>query len=401
MRILHVVPSYLPAYRYGGPIHSVHNLCRALHEMGHEVDVFTTNIDGKHNTDVQLGYPQEINGVNVWYFSSPYLRRLYFSPAMKQHAQKVIDCYDVVHIHTVYLWPTTMMAGLARKRGIPYVLSPRGMLVADMINARSRWVKKMWISLFEKDTINNASAIHVTAELEKQELGKLGFYAASVNVIPNGVSVNSESVENDFSDDVGSVTGQGEYCLFLGRISWKKGIDRLLQAWVDMDIKLVIAGNDDEGYANHVKSVICEYGLDDRVFLIDRYINETDRNHLYSHAKLFLLLSYSENFGNTVLEAMWHKLPVVVTPEVGAAEIVRQHGCGLVVNDQAEGIAHEVKRILADEKLLKNMSLAGKHAVEKYYAWHRVAEDMAGLYTAVVDRAHVRGRQPVMKEAGK
>ena len=52
--------------------------------------------------------------------------------------------------------------------------------------------------------------------------------------------------------------------------------------------------------------------------------------------ELFVLSSYSENFGNTVLEAMRRRVPVVVTPEVGAAEIVRQSGGGIVAQGDAE-----------------------------------------------------------------
>ena len=52
LRLLHVVPTYLPAVRYGGPIQSVHALCRALAAQGHVTDVFTTNVDGPGDSDV-------------------------------------------------------------------------------------------------------------------------------------------------------------------------------------------------------------------------------------------------------------------------------------------------------------------------------------------------------------
>ena len=68
MKILHVVPSYYPAVRYGGPIVSVHGLCKALVEEGHEVHVYTTNVDGDKESDVALGVPVDLDGVKVWYF---------------------------------------------------------------------------------------------------------------------------------------------------------------------------------------------------------------------------------------------------------------------------------------------------------------------------------------------
>ena len=55
MRILHVVPTYIPAFRYGGPIYSVHGLCKVLAGLGHDIHVFTTNnADGDRDSDVPL-----------------------------------------------------------------------------------------------------------------------------------------------------------------------------------------------------------------------------------------------------------------------------------------------------------------------------------------------------------
>src|SRR3954464_12392703 len=84
MRILHVVPSYIPAWRYGGPIHSVHGLCKALVARGHEIDVATTNVDGESGRDVPLAKPVDLNGVRVHYFPSRVLRRLYYSPPLRR-----------------------------------------------------------------------------------------------------------------------------------------------------------------------------------------------------------------------------------------------------------------------------------------------------------------------------
>src|SRR5689334_8622158 len=133
MKILHVVPSYFPAVRYGGPIHSVHGLCKALAARGHEVEVFTTNVDGPVDTDVPLAAPVAMDGVKVWYFPAPALRRLYWSPAMAKALRERISSFDVAHLHSVFLWPTWAAARIARRGNVPYVLAPRGMLVRELI----------------------------------------------------------------------------------------------------------------------------------------------------------------------------------------------------------------------------------------------------------------------------
>ena len=132
MKILHVVATYLPAVRYGGPIRSVHGLCVALAALGHEVHVFTTNVDGTGDSDVPLCQPVDIDGVTVWYFPSRLLRRLYWSPKMKKALSREVPSFDVVHLHSVFLWPIWAAARIAERSGVPYVVSPRGMLVREI-----------------------------------------------------------------------------------------------------------------------------------------------------------------------------------------------------------------------------------------------------------------------------
>src|SRR5688572_30664231 len=139
MKILHVVPTYYPAIRYGGPIRSVHGLSKALAAKGHDVTVFTTNIDGPGVSDVPLDRPVLMDGVKVRYFHSIFLKRIYFSPPMSRALRAEICSYDLVHLHSVFLWPTSMAARLCRKNKISYVLSPRGMLVNRLIQKKSKW----------------------------------------------------------------------------------------------------------------------------------------------------------------------------------------------------------------------------------------------------------------------
>src|SRR5882762_10400101 len=100
MRLLHVVPTYLPAVRYGGPIFAVHGLCQALVARGHEVEVFTTNIDGPGNSPVSVGIPVSVDGVQVRYFSCPLVRRLYWAPALGRRLRHEIGKFNAVHLHS-------------------------------------------------------------------------------------------------------------------------------------------------------------------------------------------------------------------------------------------------------------------------------------------------------------
>jgi glycosyltransferase involved in cell wall biosynthesis len=108
-----------------------------------------------------------MDGVKVWYFPSRRLRRLYWSPPMARMLASEIGSFDLVHLHSVFLWPTWAAARAARRRGIPYALSPRGMLVKDLLRARSRYAKTAWIALIERANLAHAAGIHVTSPVER------------------------------------------------------------------------------------------------------------------------------------------------------------------------------------------------------------------------------------------
>jgi glycosyltransferase involved in cell wall biosynthesis len=385
LRILHVVPSYLPATRYGGPIYSVHGLCRALAGLGHEVHVFTTNVDGDGDSDVPLGQPVDLDGVHVWYFSVNRFRRLYYSPTMMRALQRRIADFDVVHLHSVFLWPSWAAARVARTSSVPYVLSPRGMLVRELVRRKSRWLKTCWIRLIETRNIEKASAIHITSKQEADDLGDFRFQLPPVWNIPNGIELPQPWSSDMLNEDVRLVTQQGEYALFLGRINWKKGLDRLIAAWAEvLDTQLVIAGNDEEGYLSELQGIAAKGGIEDRVTFLARFMSGADKEALFSSACLFILPSYSENFGNTVLEAMVRAIPVVVTEEVGAGEVVRKAEGGFVVDGRPESLSNAVKKLIEDPACGKKMGESARRLVAVKYSWAAVAGQMEEAYRNIL-----------------
>src|SRR4029077_17409566 len=112
--------------------------------------------------------------------------------------------------------------------------------------------------------------------------------------------------------------------------------------------------------------------------------------HLFAAARLFVLMSYSENFGNTVLEAMRRRVPVVVTPEVGAAEVVRQSAGGIVAQGDAEAFGAAIERLLDDPNLARSMGEAGQRYAMTHYTWAGISNRMEKLYDTLRSRASVR-----------
>jgi glycosyltransferase involved in cell wall biosynthesis len=379
MHILHVVPTYLPAVRYGGPIHSVYGLCRALAELGHDVHVFTTSVDGPGDSDVPLGEPVDLDGVKVWYFASPMLRRLYYSPGMTRQLRQSLPDFDLLHLHSVFLWPTAMAARLAARSAVPYVLSPRGMLFRELIRRKSRLLKSTWIHLFEKRNLENAGMVHVTSALEAKGLDEFGFKLHRVVEIPNGVDNPRDYANAALSEDVAEIVISGNYVLFLGRINWKKGLDRLLEAWRGREQRLVIAGNDEDGYTDKLKRLAVALRVEN-VDFVARNVSGDDREALYRHAMLFVLPSYSENFGNTVLEAMVRSVAVLVTEEVGAAELVKRFHVGKVAAGTVEALRSALDELLADASALQAMGRRGQEAALQHFTWQGIAARMESAY---------------------
>jgi glycosyltransferase involved in cell wall biosynthesis len=382
MRLLHVVPTYLPATRYGGPIYSVHGLCKALAAQGHDVHVFTTNVDGPGDSAVPLGQPVDLDGVKVWYFPVRHLRRLYWSPPMADALRRQITTFELVHLHSIFLWPTWAAARVARRHRVPYIVSPRGMLVKDLIRRKSRWLKTAWIALIERRNIERAAAIHVTADTEGDDLRAFGFRLPPVVTVANGIEWPIPLCDGPASPEVEAMIARQPLILFLSRIHWKKGLDRLLPALAKLpEGYLAVVGNDEENYLPQLQLLAVDCGVADRVSFLPRAVAGADKERLFAAAKVFVLPSYSENFGNVVLEAMARGCPVVVTPVVGLAKAVVEGNAGFVADP--DDVSSALVKLIEHPDLRQRMAGNARRFALAHYAWETIAREMEIRYRSV------------------
>lgn len=387
MRLLHVVPTYLPAVRYGGPIRSVHALCRGLAGEGHDVHVFTTSVDGPSDSDVPLLEAVDLEGVKVTYFPSRNLRRLYWSPAMGKALSARVAGFDLVHLHAIYLWPIWAGARAARRHGIPYVMSPRGMLVPELIRRKNRWVKTAWIELIERGNLERAAAIHVTSSAEAEHVASFGWPLPPLAMIPHGVDDPPGPSAAAPAADIANAIAAGPVVLALGRISWEKGLDRLIAALPEVPhARVVLAGGDADGQAARLAAQARELGVADRVAIVARHVDGVDKEALFAAAQVFAMTSLSENFGLAAFEALRRGVPVLATSGVGMAEVVRESGAGRVVDGAPAAIAAALAEMLADPQRCRMMGEAGRARVIESYSWSGIARRMAALYESLLDR---------------
>ena len=384
MRLLHVVPTYLPAVRYGGPIFAVHALCRALAARGHIVEVFTTSIDGPGNAPVPHNEPVMMDGVKIRYFASPTLRRLSWAPALAYALRHEIEGADVAHLHSVFLWPTWAAARLARRSRVPYVVSPRGMLVEKLVKSRRRLVKSAWIGLIERTNLEKAAAVHVTSAVEAAALAAFGFHLSLVATVPNGADAIEHEPASDPPDDIRALGGARPLMLFFGRMTWVKGLDRLLQAFARTRVgTLALVGTDYDGIAPRLAQLADELNIAERVRLVPRTVSGADKEFVFAAASGFVLPSYSESHGNAAIEAMQRGLPVIVTEDVGASDIVRESGGGIVVEGDAIALGNAIEQLMQNPALARSMGERGRCYVREYCSWAGVAARMEVLYASL------------------
>jgi glycosyltransferase involved in cell wall biosynthesis len=383
LRILHVAPSYYPAVRYGGPIWSVRGLVAAQVKQGHDVHVFTTNADGPERLDVPVDQPVMLDGAYIHYFELGSPARLYRSPPLAEALVKRVKDFDIVHLHSVFLWPTLKAARAAQREGVPYVVAPRGMMVKSLLNARSGLLKRSWIALFERKTLEQAAFIHATAEVEAEELRAFGFTLPPIVTIANGVEPPALIDESAITAEVAAAMSRGPYILSLGRLSWKKNLLVLLDAIASVpDARLILAGNDDEDHAGQLQERINTLQLQSRVTLLARAVSGADKEALFAHCTMFALPSLSENFGNTALEAMARGKPVVVSTGCGVADLVREAEAGIVCAPDAPVLGAAINQLLEDQAQSTAMGARGRALAEARYGWPSIAHAMDAAYAA-------------------
>ncbi|HSS50865.1 MAG TPA: glycosyltransferase, partial [Thermoanaerobaculia bacterium] len=299
--------------------------------------------------------------------------------------------FDLLHLHSVFLWPTSAAARAAERAGVPYAVSPRGMLVPELMQAHGRWRKRAWMLLAERRTLERAAALHATSDLEAEEAARLGLPLPPVFIIPNGIDPEPWNGDVDsLSPPVRALLAAGPFALFLGRLSWKKGLDRLIPALAHAPgMTLAVAGNDEEGLTAGLERLARASGVMDRLVLLGP-VHGADKAALLHRALALVLPSHSENFGNVVLESWAAGRPAIVTPEVGLAMAVQETGAGRVVEGDPRRLGEALRDLLADPETAGKMGRRGSRAAAERFGWGTVAARMEQVYERMERMERVR-----------
>ena len=378
-------------------------MAHGLVRQGITIDVVTTDDNGTGRLDVPLGEPVVEDGVTYWYF--PRQTRFYaFSfPLTRWLAEHVKD-YDLLHIHALFSYATIPAAYWAKRLNIPYIVRPLGVLNRWGMTNRRAWLKKLSFSLIESRILSGAAAIHFTSEQEELEAAELGVSGRPI-IIPNPVDVPPNVAK----------TNRGKFrarhpevadrtlILFLSRLDRKKGLDLLLPAFADvratgLKAALIIAGDGEPTFVESLKEDAVRLGIVSDVFWAG-FLTGEEKWSALADADLFVLPSYSENFGISLVEAMTFAVPVIVSDQVAIHREVSAAKAGLVIPCRHQDLVVALAQLISDANLRLRMGSNGQRLVETELspkiAWRR----SQSLYRQLLETAESEATPRVVTEA--
>lgn len=398
LRFLFVSPYYKPAHVYGGPSYSIPALCESLTRVGAQVTVFTTNANGRGDLPVPVGVLQEIEGVQVHYFQRDLPGNYFYSSQLRAvcYTRIARSAFDLVYVASNWGHPFLPACRASQRAGVPYVVSPRASFKRN--TWKGKFLKKIgYHLLFERALLQKASLIHYTTALESNDSRWLGLKPREA-IVPNPLSLQefkSLPPKGRFRSRHNISAGR-KVILILGRVDPDKGLDLALQVLSRIaprcpDAVLVIAGPEENNQIRHLLDQAGTLGVSDRV-LFTGLLDLPRKLEAFVDADVFFSPSRSENFGMAIVEAMACGLPVVVSDQVGVADMIVKEEAGLVVPLDPDRMAGALSQVLDDPSLGRRLGEKGLQMVSENFASETVARHLLHEFEALLgETAEIHG----------
>jgi len=287
---------------------------------------------------------------------------------------------DLVHINGIWTPQNWLFQKTAQQLGIKVILSPHGMLEPYILN-RHRIKKKIGLLLYQHRALKLVDYFHVTAKSELDQIRKLG-YKQPTQIIANGIEIGDVIIKTEWK--------KVQTILFLSRVHPKKGLELLIEAIAKLNtktLKIVIAGEGDQGYIESLKKLTVENNVSQQFkFVGGVYGNR--KWELYRDADLFVLPTYSENFGIVVTEALSTGLSVITTTGTPWQEL-EIYKCGWWIDLNLPNLINAISEAInksAEE--LKEMGFRGRILVEEMYDNKVLSARMEQYYDSILNIKH-------------
>jgi len=383
MRVLHVTPYFAPAFIYGGPPRSILGLCHALQRAGADVEVVTTTANGDGELPPSVSTRREFARVPVTYVPRTFPKQHFNAASVADVLDRRASDVDVVHLHGCWNLFGWSAARWCRRRGVPYIVSPRGMLHQWSFNdgRASKWIG---YRMMEAPTLRRARILHATTVDESEQIAALRI-AHEIVVVPNGLD-DIDAAPPARSDAFRASAGCGTddfLVLFLARIHPKKGLDTLVEAvrrtiGHHPNVRLLVAGSGEHEHVAAAETSARDLIASGHVRFAG-HLSGDDRGVALASADAFALTSHSENFGLSIAEAMAAGLPVIVSRACPWPQIDTWRA-GFWVDNTPEAASDALSTLAGDRALARDMGQNGRREIRLHLDWKRIAADMLDMY---------------------
>lgn len=391
MRVLHVIPSI--STRHGGPSFALDLIARSLVQSGIEVDVATTDDDGPGQRLTAGSSPlARQDGYKIHFFPKQTEFYKVSLPLGRFVRDRVCD-YNLIHIHALFSFVSISAARTARRLHVPYIVRPLGVLNRWGMENRRRFLKRMSVRMIELPILLNAAAIHYTAEAERSEAAVVHPAIAEIPsfVIPIPIERSADHVNRtEFCLLFPAVAGK-RVVLFLSRLDPKKGIELLLESFKRVsagqsDLLLVVAGDGAPSYVESLRELAGELRISENV-LWTGHLGAADKAAAFAAATMFVLPSYSENFGVAAAEALAAGVPSILSDQVAFATDAREAGAAVVVRPEVDDLSSAMVHVLANTALREQLSINGATLARALYSPQAIGEALVEQYRRIVSRS--------------
>jgi len=397
LNILHITPSYKPAYIYGGTTVSISRLCEAqadllknLNKKTNKVTVYTTTANGKDELEIDSNKPILVDNVEVWYFKRQTKDHTHFSIGLLKKLFQTAQNFDAIHVHS--WWNTVVIFSvlLCILKGVKVIVAPRGMLGEYTLQSQKKSPKSIFHKFIGKKLLKK-SYLHLTAQIEREEVNYIK--DNRVFVLPNLLSIptnqNKITQENKIIED--SKTFK---LVFMSRIHHKKGIEILIEAIAQfnnqndtnakINLQLDLIGKSESiEYENSLKNLISKKNLEDKV----NWIGWLEGNQKFEHLEksdLFVLPSFNENFANVVIECLSTGTPVLVSDKVGLANYVKEKKLGWVCKtNNIESLLQTLKVAINDKEKREEIQKTAPQIIQNDFSSQKLAQKYIEIYEKI------------------
>ena len=348
----------------GGPARSVTHLISEVLDISKDISLDLTTLSSE--SPIIKSFNKENS--NIFFFKNKI---------------KFKNSYDLYHAQGIWQIPMHHMVKEATKNNKPYIITIRGMLEPWSLK-QSCMKKKIALKLYQFKDLKKATCLHATADMEVDSIRALGL-KNPIAMIPNGINIDQ------FPKEIPLKSMKNKKILFLSRIHPKKGIENLIEAWlnIEVDIKkgwrVDIVGNGDKEYIGELKRIITKEKLQEEIFILPPVFG-LKKVRLYREASLFVLPTFSENFGVVIAEALASYTPVITTK--GAPwEDLESYNCGWWIEIGVNPLisALEVAMSCSNEDIIEK-GKNGRKLIEEKYSIASVAKKMLSLYSWVLEK---------------